>query len=312
MNGKVVIAGGTGWIGGALAAELRAAGAEVYVLTREPGGEFELEWDARTPGPWAEHLEDALAVVNLVGAPITMKWTKENRKEILESRTRSTEAIGLALTKTRRPPGVWINGSATGIYGHREDEILTEVSEPGDGFLADVCLAWEGAFEAFAVPGVRRVRIRTGVVLGPDGGALDKWELLAKLFLGGAQGKGEQWVPWIHLDDLVGLFMWAIEGEAEGVYNGVAPEPVRNRELMRLIRQALHRPWAPPAPRWALGLVGKLGGPDPDILLDSVRARPERAIMEGFRFDYPFLRMALSDLFHYEGEWGADDEEVDS
>jgi hypothetical protein len=214
----------------------------------------------------------------------------------VDSRVRVTKAIAAALAEAADPPAVWVNGSAVGFYGDRGEEILEETASRGNGFLADVCAEWEAALFEPELP-VRRVALRTGVALGPDGGALGPLKRLARLGLGGSAGAGKQWVPWIHLRDLSSMIRWAILTESvSGPLNGCAPEPVRNRDLMRMLRTAVHRPWSPPAPTLAIRALANLGGPDPSLILSSQRAVPRQALEAGFQWGYPNLAGALEHL----------------
>jgi hypothetical protein len=296
---RVVVAGGSGFLGNALLQEFGVNGYEVVVLSRSGrpiDGAQTCLWDGASLGDWAEELEGAKAVVNLAGEPVTLKWTPANRRRIVDSRVHSTEVIGKAIVKCAAPPPVWVNSSAVGFYGDRGDEVLTEASASGTGFLTDTCREWEAAVTRYDTPSTRRVWLRTGVVLGKGGGALEPLLKLTKAFLGGAVGNGRQWVPWIHVEDLCRLFRWCVESPVEGPVNGSAPNPVTNAELMRTLRQVVGRPPTPPAPAFALRVVGALGGPDPSVLLGSMRAVPEVAEREGFQFRHSQLEGAVRAL----------------
>lgn len=282
----VIVAGATGFIGNRLCSMLEEAGWTVRRLVRKIRKEgSDLLWDGASGGDWEAALDGADAVLNLAGAPITLPWTDANRRLIRDSRVQSTEAIGRAIVKAEHPPKVWVNSSAVGYYGDRGDEILEESSGPGEGFMAEICVAWEEAIRRWDSPRTRIAWIRTGVVLGPGGGAFDPLLKLSKAFLGGAAGDGRQWVPWISLDDICRLYLFAIENESvDGPLNGSAPTPVRNGDLAASIRRSVGRPWSPPAPAFALSLVGHLGGPDPFMLLASLRAVPKRPGALGFEW----------------------------
>lgn len=299
VTGRVILAGGSGFVGHALAQFLNANGYEIVRLSRQKNDSKDaetLEWDGETIGPWSSILEGADSVINLSGAPVLLPWTESNKRSILESRVKSTAVIGKAIRQCRAAPRVWINASAVGYYGSRGDEELTESSAAGAGFLAETCLAWEQAQLEVETPGTRKVQIRIGMVLGRDGGAFPELAKVTRRMLGGAQGSGKQWIPWIHIADLNALFLWAIGSDVFGPINGVGPHPTRNGELMAEMRKALHRPWAPPAPAFVLKLVGLLIGKQMDPLLDSTRALPKVALSHGFRFQYPDLKVALRDL----------------
>jgi uncharacterized protein (TIGR01777 family) len=298
---KIVIAGGSGFIGKALVQHLSDRN-EVVVLSRHPRAGLaarEAEWDGKSVGDWAVELEGAEAVINLSGASISKHWSQEYKLQILESRLDSTRAIGQAIAGCSIPPNVWINGSATGYYGNRGDELLNEDSAPGrkGEFLVDTCVAWEHEQERAQCSSTRKVRIRTGLVLGQGGGALAPLQTLARFFLGGAVGNGQQYMSWIHISDLVGLIQWILDSErVEGPVNGTAPEPERNDHFMAVLRAVLKRPWAPPVPAFVLRLVSAFGGPEASLLLDGQKVMPTKALQGGFHFKFLNLRDALADL----------------
>ena len=271
---KIVIAGASGFIGKHLVSSF--VGHEVIALQRSSKailGSVTSIWDAKTPESCQSAIEKSDVVINLVGAPISLKWTEENKKLILDSRVESTEAIGQAIQRCDAPPKIWINASAMGYYGDTGERDIDETSPPGTDFLADVCKAWEASALKHDLS-TKRAFMRSGMVLGKDGGALPTLAKLTKAFLGGAAGSGKQWVPWIHIEDLVGMFHLVIEKEWDGPMNGCSPNTVRNQELMAEVRKTLHRPWSPPVPAFMLGIVGKLGGPAPELTLNSCKATP--------------------------------------
>lgn len=294
--GKVIIAGGTGLIGSALSAELVRRGNEVLLVSRT-AGPGRIVWDGVHSGEWAEHLLDCQTVINLAGSPISVKFTDENRREILKSRLDPTGAIGNAIQTTclKVTPPHWINASAVGYYGDRRDEICSEDSAPGKGFLAATSVQWEKACLEHPTVCPKSI-IRIGVVLAHGGGAFPKLQSLARAFLGGAVGNGSQFISWIHLADLVDMFCWIAETGSEGVFNGTAPNPSTNKEFMDELRRAENRPWSPPVPAPLLRLMGSTVGPDASLLLDSTRAVPKAAVDQGFEFRYSVLREALTDL----------------
>jgi uncharacterized protein (TIGR01777 family) len=297
--GKIVVAGGTGFLGKALAEALLSNGSEVVLLTRGKSSGPKVrsvEWDGHSLGNWAKEIAGAQAIVNLSGHPVSVPWSSLNRKLIFESRVDSTRVIGEAISQTNHPPAVWINGSAVGIYGNRGDEVLDESSKKGVGFLPDVCSAWEQAVQAADCPDTRRVELRTGVVLGRAGGAYVPLRDLTRAYFGGHVGDGRQWVPWIHVQDWVNLVLWVIEQSVEGPINAVSPNPVRNLDLMQTLRKVIRRPWSPPVPAFGLAIVSKFGGPDPSVLLDSMRVIPAVALEHGLEYEFPTLDLAISDL----------------
>ncbi|MBA4136423.1 MAG: TIGR01777 family protein [Opitutus sp.] len=298
----MVLAGGSGFLGGALARRFRERGGEVVVLTRSAprrrgDGIREVQWDGRTAGAWAGELEGARALINLAGATINTVHNAENRRLIVESRVNSVRALGAAVRACAQPPQAWVQTSAVGVYGtgpERRDE-----SAPfGPGFKAEVCAQWEAAFRAECPPNVRGVVLRVGVVLGAKGGAYPTLARVTRLFLGGAAGDGRQGISWILLDDLEAIFLRAVEDEAtRGIYNACAPAPVSNAEFMRELRLSLRRPWAPPAPAWVIKLVAPLVmRTDASLVLQGQFVVPTRLQAEDFRFRAPRLTDALRAL----------------
>jgi len=240
---RIVLAGGSGFIGGALAGEFLARGFDVTVLTRTPHGRtddvHEVEWDGEHVGEWIAFLDGAEAVINLTGKSINCPHTPENLRVITDSRVNSVRALASALDQIKVPPRVWVQASAVGFYGDTHDHSCTEAAPNGSGPLADICVQWEGAFSAVKVAALRKVTLRIGFVLGRDGGALPVLATLARCFLGGAAGSGKQFISWIHLADLVQMFVAAVENEKfAGIYNAVAPEAATNAEFMHELRRA--------------------------------------------------------------------------
>lgn len=305
-SGKVLITGGSGLIGSALTGELAGAGYDVVVLSRSPGGVSGLPagaravgWDAATAGGWWREADGARAIVNLAGENLaTWPWTEATKRRIVDSRLASTRAVIAALERIRAAAGalpeVLLQGSGIDYYGPRGDEEVTESDPAGKGFLARVTVEWEGASAPAAALGVRRVLLRTAVVLAAGGGALPKLALPFKLFAGGPVGGGRQWVPWIHLRDEVRAIRFLLERrEAAGPFNLTAPEPVRNRELARALGRALGRPSFVPAPGLAVrAVLGEMA----DTVLHGRRALPRRLRELGFEWEFPELDGALEDL----------------
>lgn len=299
---KVVISGGTGLVGRALVASLRRDGHGAVVLTRRPGsvsglpeGTVVAGWDAVSVEPLVEVLEGADAVVHLAGSGIAEgRWTDERKRRIRASRVESSRALAEAIGRCSRRPSALVQASAVGYYGGRGDETLTEESAPGQGFLPAVCAEWEAASAPVESLGVRRVLLRTGIVLARDGGALPRMALPFRLFVGGPVGDGKQWMPWIHLADEVAAIRFLLETEgAAGPFNLTAPEPLTNLDFCRALGRALGRPSWMPAPAFALRLVfGEMA----EILLEGQRALPARLLEAGFTFRFPTAEQALGDL----------------
>jgi uncharacterized protein len=296
---RVVLAGGSGFLGRSLARELEARGYQVVILTRSPSPDDarEVAWDGRTPGGWCAQFEGALAVVNLAGRSVDCRYTPENRREILSSRLDSVRVLGEAIRRCATPPGVWVQAASLAILGNSGEAIRDESSPPGEGFSVDVCRQWEQAFAEQRSPATRQVLLRIGFALGRGGGALDKLARLTRWGLGGSVGSGKQYVSWLHSDDLNALFLRAIENPAmEGVYNATGPSPVTNTELMRTLRRVLRRPWSPPVPAWAVRLGARLLGTEAELALSGRRGIPQRLLAEGFAFRYANLEEALRDI----------------
>jgi len=274
---RVAIAGSSGLIGTHLSRALRERGDDVVALPRVG------------TAPWS--VEGADAVVNLAGASVAGKrWTPAYKKEIEESRIRSTRAAVEAIAAARRKPRVLVNASAVGYYGGRGDEILDEGAGPGADFLAGVCQRWEA--EAQRAP-VRAVQLRTGVVLSPKGGALEKMLPPFKAFVGGPVGSGKQWFPWIHVADEVGAILWAIDRDVAGPLNLVAPGIVTMKDFSKALGRALHRPsWAPVPAAPLRVLLGEFAL----VLLEGQRAVPKRLLDSGFRFQFADVDAALRDV----------------
>ena len=292
---KVVVTGGTGFLGRALVAALGGRGDEAVVVTRDPS-RAELPPGARGTG-WdglATAVDGADAVVNLAGETIAQRWTAAAKARIVGSRAQAAERVGAALRAAKSPPPVLVNASAVGFYGNRGDEELTEESPAGSGFLAETTLAWERAAREAVPDGVRLVLLRTGFVLGEEGGGLSKMLIPFRFGLGGPLGSGRQWVPWIHRDDLVALLLAALDdARFEGPVNATAPAPVPMKELAAALGRVLRRPAFAPAPAFAIrAAMGEMAA----LVLDGQRALPGKALALGFSFRFPDLEPALRDL----------------
>lgn len=299
---RVIVTGGTGLIGRRLVSSLVGDGHRVTVLSRrgKSAGGFEegvtLEaWDGRSAEPLTSIVDGSDAVVHLAGESIAGgRWTAERKRRIRDSRVDSSRAVAAAIEASSARPEVLVQASAVGYYGSRGDELLTESSAPGEGFLAEVCELWEAASAGVEALGVRRPVVRTGVVLDTDGGALPQMVLPFKLFAGGPVGSGRQWLPWIHRDDEVGALRFVLERDgASGPYNLTAPEPLTNREFSRELGRVLSRPSLLPAPGFALRLaMGEMA----ELVLEGQRVVPQRLLDEGYAFRFPTAGAALEDL----------------
>jgi uncharacterized protein (TIGR01777 family) len=291
---RTVIIGVTGFIGRGLPEGLAKLGISSTGVSRSGGGS--VTGVDRWQKPDRLDLAGHQAVINLAGSPISRRWTEENKRGFHESRVGVTRQLVEAIRRlpAEARPKVLINGSAVGIYGDRSDEVLTESSAPGDGYLAELCREWEdAALEAEAL-GVRVVRLRTGVVLGHGGEAFEKLAHIFKWGIGGKLGGGRQWMPWIHLEDLRAAILHAVISEKlTGPINGTAPTAERNVDFTRKLAAAFHRPAIFPVPEFALKLgLGGFGG----ALLASQHARPAALEADGFTFRFSTLESALADL----------------
>jgi uncharacterized protein (TIGR01777 family) len=253
------------------------------------------QWNPQT-GPIAPTALDGVdAVVNLAGEPIdSRRWSEEQKKLIRDSRIVTTRNLVETLCSIDRKPEVLVNSSAVGFYGDRGDEQLDETSTPGRGFMSEICREWEREADRAIECGIRVVRVRTGVVLSREGGALQKMLTPFKFGIGGPLGSGKQWFPWIHINDVVGIYHHAlVTSGLSGPVNGVAPEPATNKEFTRELGGALHRPAFLPVPEAALRvLVGEMA----DVLFGSQRVLPKAALESGYRFQHPELAETLADL----------------
>jgi uncharacterized protein (TIGR01777 family) len=296
---RVLVTGATGFIGAHLCRALGEGGHEVAALSRDPAAARRRVPALRAAYAWGpsglpdEALSGVEAVVNLAGETLRGRWTHAKRRAIFDSRILGTRRLVDALSRATPRPRVLVSASATGFYGDRGDEPLTESSGRGSGFLADVCVAWEAETQAAAAHGLRVVLLRTGLVLGRDGGALQALLLPFKLGAGGPLGSGRQWWPWVHIDDVTGTVLHALSSAVEGPVNVTAPEPVRQVDLARALGGALHRPALLPVPAFALRLA--LGEVATELLY-SRRALPERLAASGYRFKQPGLDGALGEL----------------
>lgn len=290
---KILVAGSSGLIGTALCSRLEREGHEVVRLVRREPAQGELRWDPEAGELGQEGLEGMEAVVHLGGRNIVAgRWTATVKEQLRQSRVQTTQLLAARLAGLAAPPRVLVCASAVGIYGHRRDEELDEGSDTGEGFLAELGRAWEGASAVAAEAGIRVVQARLGIVLSRRGGALAKMLLPFRLGVGGKIGDGRQYVSWISLEDAVAALIYAVENDAlRGPVNLTAPQPVTNAELTRTLGRVLRRPTLLPLPAFAAKLV--LGELAEEGLLASQRVRPKRLLEAGFEFAHPELEGAL-------------------
>jgi uncharacterized protein (TIGR01777 family) len=305
LNNKIMnilILGGSGLIGKAFIQSALTSSHQIWVLSRRPeqsGLPPEVKtmaWDGQTNSGWADLIENMDVLINLAGENIgSGRWDKARKERIRTSRVKAGQAVVQAIQSARRRPSVLLQASAIGYYGPHHDEILDESAQPGQDFLSSICQDWENATTPVESLGVRRILIRTGIVLSRRAGALPRLLLPFQLFAGGPLGSGQQWWPWIHLQDQISAMQFLmVHPQAAGAYNLVAPTPVRMADFGRILAQTLHRPYWLPAPAFALRL---LLGEMSTIVLDGQRAIPQRLLGLGYKFQFPQLSSALSDLF---------------
>lgn len=300
---RIVITGGTGLIGTALAARLAQEGHEPIVLSRNPDkagadlptGVRAEAWDGKTGAGWSKLIDAGTTIVHLAGAGVAdERWTPSRKREIRDSRLVSGAAVLAAIREAPAQPRALLQASAVGYYGPRGDEAIDESEPPGDTFLAEVCVEWEESTREVESQGIRRALLRTGLVLTPKGGALGKMLLPAKFGANGPLGSGRQGFPWIHLEDEIGAIRFLIDREdASGPFNLTAPNPPSQAEFARALGHVLHRPSFLPAPAFALRLaLGEMA----DMLLTGHRVVPKRLLELGYKFRFPDLEGALADL----------------
>jgi uncharacterized protein (TIGR01777 family) len=283
---NITVTGATGFIGRYLVQSLVKDGHSVRALSRAA-------WNVFGGEPPAASLTGVDAVVHLAGVPVAQRWTRANKEKIRASRAQGTHHLVTALSTLSQRPEVLVCASAIGIYGDRGDEVLTEDSPAGRGFLPEVCTAWEREADLAESLGMRVVKLRFGIALGRSGGALEKMLPPFRAFVGGRLGPGSQWMSWIHIADIVGLIRYTIDHPLSGAVNATAPKPLRNRDFTRELAHAIHRPAIFPVPSLALRI---LFGEMAEVLLDSQRVLPKAAEAAGYRFAFPELGPALRDL----------------
>jgi hypothetical protein len=296
----ILIAGGTGLLGIRLSRLLQSKGHQVLHLSRRKDLQAEFpayRWDPGQGFVEAEAIERAAVIINLAGTSIAARrWTPARKKSIIDSRVDSTRLLNKALHQKKEPVKAYITATAIGYYGNRGDELLSEEATPGQsGFLPEIVVNWENAIRDVAATGVRTVALRIGIVLSSQGGALEKLLIPFRFFTGSYFGDGQQWYSWIHIDDLCRMFLEAIENEKmQGFYNAVAPNPVRNKDLVLALRKALVKPaFISSVPAFALrAIMGEMA----EMILDGAKVSPQKIINAGFKFGYPELFPALRDL----------------
>ncbi len=304
---KIIITGATGSIGRKLSRKLIERGDELTIFTRSltnaekklPGVKKFIRWNYNKSGEWKQELNGVDVVVHLAGANLGAKrWNKKYKKLAYESRILSTKNLVEAIAAVDKKPNTFICSSAVGYYGNRDDNYLSEDEEPADNFLAKLCADWEKEAAKVESLGVRRVSVRTGLVLSKDEGLLKQMIPSFKLFLGGYLGNGKQWFPWIHIDDIVGIYLHSIDNESAGgglneAVNAASPEIVMMKEFAKTLGKVLHRPSLLPIPKFAIKILkGELG----NYATDSQRVVMNKLLKSGYKFKFENLENALKDL----------------
>lgn len=295
---KIIIAGGTGFLGENLEKYFTQKGNQVYILTRNPKRKNEIYWDAKSLGEWKNSLENADVVINLTGKSVDCRYTEKNKKEIYASRINSTRILQQAIDHCVNKPKVWLNAASATIYVHSERQLNTEENGTiGDDFSMNICKSWEEEFFSIKNDNIRKIALRTSIVLGKDGGAFPKLKMITKLGLGGKQGRGDQKVSWIHIDDFCRAIEWIIDHKnISGPVNVTAPNPLSNEVLMKKLRTRLKIPFGVDAPVWQLELASVFLRTETELLLKSRNVYPEKLLKGGFQFIYPDIDIALPDL----------------
>ncbi len=307
MKRRIILAGGSGFLGKALAGTFVAHGDEVIVLARKPRERSEsvkeVFWDAKTSGDWAKWIDGAEVVINLAGRSVDCRYTEANRKTIIASRVDSTRILGEAIARCKQPPRVWLNCSSATVYKHTFETPMDEAGQTGatpeakDEFSIEVIRQWERALNKAQTPATRKVALRITLVFGGDGGVFPVLRRLARLGLGGKMGNGKQYVSWIHEDDFLRAVEWIIaSNNLSGLVNVAAPNPLPNREMMRLVRAACRVQFGLPATEWMLEVGAFFIRTETELIIKSRRVVPGRLLASGFQFQFPDLRGALADI----------------
>jgi uncharacterized protein (TIGR01777 family) len=311
---RIVIAGGAGFLGQALARYFLRAQWDVVILTRSPGqsglaGRL-VGWDARTPGDWTREIDGAVAVINLTGKSVNCRYDVHNRQEILASRVESTRVLGEVIGKCAQPPEVWLNAGTATVYRHTFGEAWDETgqtectAEAKDAFSVEVAWAWEKALAGASTPRTRKVALRLGMVLGSGRNSVfPVLRRLVRLGLGGRMGSGRQFVSWVHETDFCRAIDWLIaHGDLVGPVNLVAPNPVPNGEMMRTLRQVCGAPVGLPATEWMLEIGAFILRTETELLIKSRRVIPGCLLRSGFKFQFGTIREAFEDLVRNSGD----------
>lgn len=302
---KIVITGATGLIGKKLASALIQRGDEIIIFSRNtekaksiiPNAKKFVKWDYKKPDVWQNKLEDSDAVIHLAGINLFAKrWDDKFKKEIVESRQVSTKNLVTAIKSCNKKPEVFISASGVGYYGDSDDSLLNENSDAGNDFLSEVCKVWEDESKQVESVGVRSVQVRTGLVLSKDDGALKQMLPPFKFFIGGPLGNGKQWSSWLHIDDIVGIYLYSLDNsQIKGAVNAASPNPVKMEKFANILGKVLHRPSLFSVPKFALRLMV---GEAADVVVASQRINVDKILNSGYNFKFYNLEDALKDLLN--------------
>jgi uncharacterized protein len=290
---KVILAGGTGFIGQYFEKQFIELGYDVKHISRQPQ---HISWNDKAA--IIDALEDGELLINLAGKSVNCRYNESNKKEIMNSRLETTRILGESVLACKNPPQLWINSSTATIYRHAEDRPMTEANgEIGSDFSVDVATNWENTFYSFSLPKSRQIALRIAIVLGKDGGAMTPYINLVRFGLGGIQGSGKQMFSWIHIEDLFKIVLFLNKREdLNGTFNCSAPEPVSNREFMKKMRKAMNIPIGLPSPKWLLEIGSVMIRTESELVLKSRWVLPERLEREGYRFTFDTLDKTLQDI----------------
>lgn len=297
MSKKIIISGGTGFIGKYLTKQFGNLGYQVIIISRQKDS---IQWQD-TVGI-IKALENSEMLINLAGKSVDCRYNEKNKTEILKSRTETTKALGEAILKCNYPPELWINSSTATIYRHAEDKPMTDSrGEIGKGFSVDVATSWEKSFFSFKLPNTRQIALRMAIVLGKDGGVIKPFMNLIRFGLGGKQGSGNQMFSWIHIEDLFNIILFfQSHKELKGVFNSSSPNPIDNKTLMKTFRQSMKTKIGFSSPAWLLKIGAAIIKTEPELILKSRWVVPEKLLESGYTFKYPTLDIALKNILNNE------------
>jgi uncharacterized protein len=293
MKKKVILAGGTGFIGQYFEKQFKELGYDVKHISRQPQ---HISWNDKAA--IIDALEDGELLINLAGKSVNCRYNETNKKEIMNSRLETTKILGESVLSCKNPPQLWINSSTATIYRHAEDRPMTEANgEIGSGFSVDVATNWEKTLYSFSLPKTRQIALRIAIVLGKDGGVMTPYINLVRFGLGGIQGSGKQMFSWIHIEDLLKIVLFLNKREdLNGTFNCSAPEPVSNREFMKKMRKAMNIPIGLPSPKWLLDIGSVMIRTESELVLKSRWVLPERLEREGYKFTFNTLDKTFQDI----------------